>query len=75
MESGIVIIVLISTYWNVNSFIIFRSKQSHLVLISTYWNVNSTEPTSSSSGDNVLISTYWNVNTHSRNVGGSASEF
>ena len=41
MENDIVFTrVLISTYWNVNSFGFWTSNIIQDVLISTYWNVN-----------------------------------
>ena len=54
--------VLISTYWNVNSFEYQPVTQPTSVLISTYWNVNKKTASYEEKVKSVLISTYWNVN-------------
>ena len=55
-------VVLISTYWNVNSRDSALYPNCLNVLISTYWNVNQIHSLSLPDWVIVLISTYWNVN-------------
>ena len=65
MDSGRKIIsklVLIETYWNVNSLRSLRRLRAWLVLIETYWNVNKRRCSIFRDNKPVLIETYWNVN-------------
>ena len=55
-------LVLIETYWNVNSIFYWSGRQSRGVLIETYWNVNVIEWMLKGIKGYVLIETYWNVN-------------
>ena len=55
------LIVLISTYWNVNPRQVVHDIVK-AVLISTYWNVNHIRKIEDWANQQVLISTYWNVN-------------
>ncbi len=64
MDIVIVVIVLISTYWNVNYGLSSKDKSQPDVLISTYWNVNTNETSGFFTSITVLISTYWNVNPY-----------
>ena len=57
-------LVLISTYWNVNTKVHELFVKLILVLISTYWNVNLNDIIEYDVSDSVLISTYWNVNAN-----------
>ena len=57
-------LVLISTYWNVNQYGTYISAVVYGVLISTYWNVNSATAKYFNKKVTVLISTYWNVNLY-----------
>ena len=61
-------IVLISTYWNVNSFPSNCRETRRSVLISTYWNVNADNEIEVEENMIVLISTYWNVNVFEHNA-------
>ena len=56
-------LVLIDTWWNVNSFELVQSNTDGLVLIDTWWNVNFRSPLFLTDDCLVLIDTWWNVNT------------
>ena len=55
-------IVLIDTWWNVNSYILQSSSAHCPVLIDTWWNVNSFIRIQCQMWLMVLIDTWWNVN-------------
>ena len=55
-------IVLIETYWNVNSLMPEPPLMPESVLIETYWNVNAQRRAVACRELSVLIETYWNVN-------------
>ena len=54
--------VLIDTWWNVNTKICFFQFLDEIVLIDTWWNVNISKPARYYTFDIVLIDTWWNVN-------------
>ncbi len=55
--------VLILTYWNVNSEFVGNTHGQKTVLILTYWNVNRYRNAGKLRDSVVLILTYWNVNS------------
>ena len=55
-------LVLIDTWWNVNTRSRYTLKYSYNVLIDTWWNVNKVVRFEISAGRFVLIDTWWNVN-------------
>ena len=55
-------IVLIETYWNVNTDCPWLVVKLSPVLIETYWNVNLEKCIVNCKMGGVLIETYWNVN-------------
>ena len=65
-------LVLIETYWNVNSLTALEIINLSDVLIETYWNVNVVSLFLFPHFPTVLIETYWNVNVLS--AGGSGAQ-
>ena len=63
---GLVTMVLIDTWWNVNPVYRSRMEFGGYVLIDTWWNVNSSFLTPFPSDLFVLIDTWWNVNDYQR---------
>ena len=58
-------LVLIDTWWNVNTNINLGNVNSGIsVLIDTWWNVNKTFAKIFEELKGVLIDTWWNVNLH-----------
>ena len=55
-------IILIETYWNVNSVLPTLYPSVKPILIETYWNVNTGTDGKFSFDGQILIETYWNVN-------------
>ena len=55
-------LVLIDTWWNVNSDTVAKGLTDFRVLIDTWWNVNSIFVDTVDWGWFVLIDTWWNVN-------------
>ena len=72
---GFTYIVLIDTWWNVNSSSVFQNFYAGEVLIDTWWNVNVSKPVRYYTFDVVLIDTWWNVNIIMLVVPVSASGF
>ena len=58
------IIVLIDTWWNVNTFEFLAFTSCICVLIDTWWNVNRARSSSDLALFSVLIDTWWNVNVY-----------
>ena len=56
------VVVLIDTWWNVNTFRIVNRDIVSKVLIDTWWNVNKVRAKVFEEGKAVLIDTWWNVN-------------
>ena len=56
------VLVLIDTWWNVNSQTVLINKYKRKVLIDTWWNVNLTSTGYVRRDFRVLIDTWWNVN-------------
>ena len=59
-------VVLIDTWWNVNSASVFSVTIKVMVLIDTWWNVNLQEQKNYIKKVIVLIDTWWNVNVCSK---------
>ena len=58
----LVSLVLIDTWWNVNSRQQLSYFPEQFVLIDTWWNVNPYTSNENAIGWSVLIDTWWNVN-------------
>ncbi len=56
------VIVLIDTWWNVNSTANCDRLFAPSVLIDTWWNVNKYDEDDNPTDEYVLIDTWWNVN-------------
>ena len=56
------VIILIETYWNVNSSSQNTNDRLRHILIETYWNLNKSIDQLKGYGLRILIETYWNVN-------------
>ena len=56
-------LVLIATWWNVNTMQQMEQIAKGMVLIDTWWNVNQMPYTVDGYANWVLIDTWWNVNT------------
>ena len=59
---GVVTLVLIDTWWNVNALCRYQIRQIRSVLIDTWWNVNFLMYKPFGVVTLVLIDTWWNVN-------------
>ena len=56
------LLVLIDTWWNVNTELQKSPNANAIVLIDTWWNVNSLLSVTAAMSAKVLIDTWWNVN-------------
>ena len=54
--------ILIETYWNVNTNLNISIELLKKILIETYWNVNGVIERLEALESGILIETYWNVN-------------